>query len=180
MASYVLETDELAALVGFLNAKKLVGLDEGLFASFTEESLPGVVKKLKAHGWLSEAERPGSHHFNEDLMQALATAVAPHFAVLVRSKAEARSVVFYCAEKEVVQVLITQDRAIVSNIKDLDELAEQAALFLNHAWPGEVGLARVKGEAFDAGRRLQSETPRSAADIAAFLRTAMGELGGKV
>lgn len=179
MASYVLETDELAGLVGFLNAKKLVGLDEGLFASFTEENLPRLVEKLKQHGWLKEADRPSAHHFNDALMQTLAVAVAPHFAVLVRSKSQGRSVVFYLADKEMVQVLITEQQAIVTNIKDLDQLAEQAVLFLNHAWPGEVGIARVKGEGFDAGRRMQAATPVSATDVAAFLRGAMVELSGK-
>jgi hypothetical protein len=50
MKAYTLEIDELAALVGFLNAKKLVGLDESLFRAFSEENKPRHMARLSEHG----------------------------------------------------------------------------------------------------------------------------------
>jgi len=191
MKSYTLEIEELAALVGFLNAKKLVGLDASLFSAFSEENVPRLVAKLSSHGLLTPAERPGTWHFQEDLMQALAVAVAPQFVVLARSEAQAKSVVFYLADKEITEIVITTDRAVVVPIADLDGLATQVITFLQGAWPGEIAVARVKGEAFDAGRRatvdaqgtLHTKTPAllpdgawSAGNVAAFLRAAMADL----
>jgi hypothetical protein len=193
MRAFTLEIDELAALVGFLNAKKLVGLDEGLFRAFSEENLPRLVAKLNEHGWLRPAERPGTWHFNEDLMQALAVAVAPQVAVLARSLAQEKSVVFYLADDEITEIVVTAEEAVVVSIDGLDEMVAQVIEFLRDAWPGELVVARVKGDAFDAGRRAQvdasgtlsSKTPGllpaeknawSPETIAAFVRGAMADL----
>ncbi|HVK70309.1 MAG TPA: hypothetical protein VM694_37910 [Polyangium sp.] len=191
MKSFTLEIDELAALCGFLNAKKLVGLDEAIFRVFTEENLPRLVAKLNEHGWLTPAERPNTYHFEEDLMQALAVAVAPEVAVLARSEAQAKSIVFYLAGDEITEIVITADRAIVAQIPSMNEMAAQVMAFLQDAWPGEITVARVKGEAFDAGRRakvdaqgtLTTKTPDllpgstwSVENVTAFLRGAMAEL----
>ncbi|MDI1447788.1 hypothetical protein [Polyangium sp. 6x1] len=191
MKSFTLEIEELATLAGFLNAKKLVGLDASLFSVFSEENLPRLVAKLNEHGWLTPAERPGTYHFNEDLMQALAVAVAPEFAVLARSEAQAKSIVFYLAGDEITEIVITADRAVVARIESQDEMVAQIMAFLQGAWPGEIAVARVKGEAFDAGRRakidaqgiMSTKTPGllpgdtwSAENVSAFLRGAMAEL----
>ncbi|HZF51002.1 MAG TPA: hypothetical protein VE093_20220 [Polyangiaceae bacterium] len=193
MRAFTLEIDELAALVGFLNAKKLVGLDEGLFRAFSEENLPRLVARLNEHGWLRPAERPGTWHFNEDLMQALAVAVAPQVAVLARSLAQEKSVVFYLADDEITEIVVTAEEAVVVSIDGLDEMVAQVIEFLRDAWPGELVVARVKGDAFDAGRRAQvdasgtlsSKTPGllpaeknawSPETIAAFVRGAMADL----
>lgn len=193
MRAFTLEIDELAALVGFLNAKKLVGLDEGLFRAFSEENLPRLVAKLNEHGWIRPAERPGTWHFNEDLMQALAVAVAPQFAVLARSLAQEKSVVFYMADDEITEIVVTAEEAVVVSIDGLDEMVAQVIEFLRDAWPGELVVARVKGDGFDAGRRAQvdasgtlsSKTPGllpaeknawSPETIAAFVRGAMADL----
>jgi hypothetical protein len=193
MKAFTLEIDELAALCGFLEAKKLVGLDEGLLSAFSEENLPRLTAKLQQHGWMTPAERPGTFHFNEDLMQTLAVAVAPQFAVLSRSEAQAKSVVFYLAGKEITEIVLTADKAVVVRLGDLDEMVTQVMTFLQNAWPGEIAVARVKGEAFDAGRRatvdaqgtLHTKTPGllpgntwSPPNVAAFLRSAFAELGG--
>ncbi|MDI3284392.1 hypothetical protein [Polyangium sp. 15x6] len=191
MKAYTLEIEELAALVGFLNAKKLVGLDESLFRVFSEENIPRLVAKLNEHGWLTPAERPNTYHFEEDLMQTLAVAVAPEFAVLARSEAQSKSIVFYLAGTEITEIVITADRAVVARIESLDEMSAQVTAFLQGAWPGEIAVARVKGEAFDAGRRatidaqgtLTTKTPGllpgntwSAENVAALLRGALAEL----
>ncbi|UQA56435.1 hypothetical protein [Polyangium aurulentum] len=196
MKAYTLEIDELAALVGFLNAKKLVGLDEKLFLAFSEENLPHLVAKLHAHGWLHPAERPGTWHMNEDLMQTLATAVSPHFAVLARSKAHGKSAVFYEADHEVTQIVVTDDRAVVASLDGIDALASEVTDFLRDARPGEVGVARVnaRGDGMEAGRHavvdesglLRTKTPGllpasenawTAENVAAFVRGAMADLG---
>jgi hypothetical protein len=194
LRAYSLEIDELAALVGFLNAKKLVGLDEGLFRAFSEENLPRLVAKLNEHGWLRPAERPGTYHFKEDLMQALAVAVAPQFAVMARSLAQKKSIVFYLADDEITEVVVTDERAVVASLVGLDEMVTQVMEFLGGAWPGEIVVARVKGDELDAGRRatvdvsgaLSSKTPGllpaeknawSQESVAAFIRGAINDLG---
>src|SRR5687768_14860087 len=111
MRAFTLEIDELAAVVGFLNARKLVGLDEKLFRAFSEENIPRLRAKLAEHGWLVPAERQGTWHINEDLMQTLAVAVAPELAVLARSEAQAKSIVFYIADDEITEIIVTDDRA---------------------------------------------------------------------
>ncbi len=193
MRAFTLEIDELAALVGFLNAKKLVGLDEGLFRAFSEENIPRLVAKLNEHGWLRPAERPGTWHFNEDLMQALAVAVAPQLAVLARSLTQEKSVVFYLADDEITEIVVTAEEAVVVSIDGLDEMVAQGIEFLRDAWPGELVVARVKEDGFDAGRRAQvdasgtlsSKTPGllpaeknawSPETVAAFVRGAMADL----
>lgn len=210
MASFTLDIDEFAAMVGFLNAKKLVGMDEALFSSFTETNLPHIMAKLKAHGWMKPADRPDTWHTNEDLFQTLAIAVAPHYAILGRSKAQPKSLLFYVANKEpakgaeddskpqmldkdVVQIVVTNDQVIVTNIPDEDALAASLVKFLNGAWPAEIIVARVRDENLDAGRVArvdergkvhasipslgqQTEFPWNEATIAAFVRDAMGEL----
>ncbi len=193
MRAFTLEIDELAALVGFLNAKKLVGLDEGLFRAFSEENIPRLVAKLNEHGWLRPAERPGTWHFNEDLMQALAVAVAPQLAVLARSLTQEKSVVFYLADDEITEIVVTAEEAVVVSIDGLDEMVAQVIEFLRDAWPGELVVARVKGDGFDAGRRAQvdasgtlsSKTPGllpaeknawSPETVAAFVRGATTDL----
>jgi hypothetical protein len=195
MKAFSLEIDELAALVGFLNAKKLVGLDEALFRAFSEENLPRLVAKLTEHGWLAPAERPGTYHFNEELMQTLAVAVAPQFAVMARSLAQKKSIVFYLADDETTEIVVTEDRAVVARLGGLDELASQVIEFLRDAWPGEIVVARVKGEDLDAGRRatvdasgaLSAKTPGllpaeknawSAENVAAFVHGSMANLRG--
>lgn len=191
--AYTLEIDELAALVGFLNAKKLVGLDEGLFRSISEENLPRQMAKLQAHGWLVPAERPETWHMNEDLMQALAVAVAPQVAALARSQALRKSVVFYLADNEITEIVVTDDKAVVAKLTELDQMAAHVTELLRDAWPGELLVARVKGQGFDAGRRatvdasgtLSAKTPGllpeeknawSQENVAAFLRAAIADL----
>ena len=179
MKIYKLEIDEFAALVGFLNAKSVVGLDEALFTSFTEENLPRIRAKLEAHGWLRPADRPSTYHFNEDLMQNLAVVIAPEFAVLVLSKPKGASILFYLAAKEIVEIIVTSEAVFVAKIVDIDELSAQAILFLKDSYPAEIGLARVKGEGFDAGKRMKAASAVEAGEVAAFLRKTMAELGAK-
>lgn len=193
MASFTLETDEFAAMVGFLNAKKIVGMDERLFTSFTEENLPRIMAKLHAHGWMQPADRKNTWHTNEDLLQALAVAVAPRFAILARSKAQPKSILFYVADKDFVQIVVTSDQVVVTNIRDDNQVGACIVTFLDAAWPAEIVVARVRGEAFDAGRVAlvdehggvhttirslspDAELPWNEATIAAFVREAMGEL----
>jgi hypothetical protein len=195
MKAFTLEIDELATLVGFLNARKLVGLDEKLFVAFSEENLPHLVAKLNAHGWLVPAERPGTWHMNEELMQALAVAVSPHFAVLARSKAHGKSTVFYVADDEITEIVVTDDRTVVARLADMDELASAVVAFLRDARPGDIGVARVnaKSDAFEAGRhavvdvngllstRMPGLSPAtdsalSPENVAAFVRSAMADL----
>ncbi|TKD10413.1 hypothetical protein [Polyangium fumosum] len=191
MKAHTLDIEELAALCGFLNAKKLVGLDEAIFRVFTEENIPRLVAKLNEHGLLTPAERPGTYHFQEDLMQSLAVAVAPELAVLARSEAQAKSIVFYLAGDEITEIVLTADRAVVAQIPSVEEMVAEVMTFLQGAWPGEIAVARVKGEAFDAGRRAQvdaqgtltTKTPGllpgdtwSAENVTTFLRGAMAEL----
>lgn len=193
MKAYSLETDELAALCGFLNAKKLVGLDESLFRVFSEENIPRLVAKLNEHGWIEPAERPDTWHFNEDLMQTLAVAVAPQLALMARAELPRKSIVFYLADDETTEIIVTGERAVVVRIDGVDEMVAQVMEFLRDARPGEIAVARVKGEAFDAGRRanvdaagtLRAKTPGllpaeenafSAENVAAFVRGAIAEL----
>lgn len=191
--SFTLEIDEFAALVGFLEAKKIVGMDERLFASFTETNLPRIMAKLQAHGFMTPADRPDTWHTNEDLIEALTIAVAPHFAVLGRSKAFPKSILFYIADQDFVQIVVTTDHVIVTKIPDEKTLGACVATFLNAAFPAEIVVARIRGEVFDAGRVAivdehgtvhtsirgpgsESEMPWNEATIASFVHDAMGEL----
>ncbi len=195
MKCFMLEIDELATLVGFLNARKLVGLDEGLFRVFTEENLPNLVAKLNTHGWIHPAERPGTWHLHEELMQTLAVAVAPKFAVLARSLAHETSIVFYGVEEEITEIVVTDEKAVVARLAGLSELVSEVMTFLRDRRPGEIGVARVKGETFDAGRRATvdadgtlrtktagllpaDENAWSAENVDFFVRGAMAELTG--
>ena len=191
--SFTLEIDEFAAMVGFLNAKKLVGMDERLFASFSETNLPRIMAKLQAHGFMTPADRPDTWHTNEDLIETLTIAVAPHFAVLGRSKTIAKSILFYVADKDFVQIVVTPDHVVVTKIADENALGACLVTFLNAAFPAEIVVARIRGEAFDAGRVAvvdehgtmhtsirgpgsESELPWNEASITSFVREAMGEL----
>lgn len=193
MASFTLDIDEFAAMVGFLNAKKIVGMDERLFTSFSEENLPSIMDKLHQHGWMQPADRPNTWHTNEDLVETLAIAVAPHFAILGRSKAQPKSILFYAADKDFVQIVVTNDQIIVTNIADERVLGTCLASFLDDAFPAEIVVARVRGETFDGGRVAvvdehgsihtsirslgpDAEFPWNAATITEFVHEAMGEL----
>ena len=193
MKVFTLEIDELAALCGFLNARKLVGLDESLFRAFSEENLPFLVAKLNAHGWITPAERPGTWHLHEDLMQTLAVAVAPQVAVLARSLGQRKSIVFYLADDEITEIVVTDRQAVVARIDGLDEMVSQIMDFLRGALPGEIVVTRVKGDGFEDGRRaevdasgvLSARTPGllpgernawSPENVAAFVRGATAEL----
>ncbi|HRI63041.1 MAG TPA: hypothetical protein PK156_02355 [Polyangium sp.] len=193
MASFTLDIDEFAAMVGFLNAKKIVGMDERLFASFSEANLPSIMDKLHRHGWMEPADRPNTWHTNEDLVETLAVVVAPHFAILGRAKEEPKSILFYVADKDFVQVVVTNDQVIVTNIADERALGACLATFLDAAFPAEIVVARVRGETFDAGRVAlidergvvhtsirglgpDAEFPWNEGTIAEFVQGAMGEL----
>lgn len=193
MASFTLDIDEFAAMVGFLNAKKIVGMDDRLFASFSETNIPRIMAKLEAHGWMQRADRPNSWHTNEDLVEALAIAVAPHFAILGRSKAQPKSVLFYVADKDFVQIVVTNEQVVVTNITDENHLGSCLVKFLEGAWPSEVIVARISGDAFDAGRVAlideqgtihssirgltpDTELPWNEESLATFVHEAMGEL----
>ncbi|EYF01220.1 hypothetical protein [Chondromyces apiculatus] len=199
MKAFTLDIDELAALVGLLNARKLVGLDEALFQAFTEENLPRLMAKLQAHGWVEPAERPGTWHFDEDLMQTLAVAVAPEIAVLARTLGPSRSIVFYLADDETTGIAVTDEQALVARLDDHGEMVAQVMMFLNEKWPAEIIVARVAGQDFDAGRRAEvdasglsiapasgrapasglmpaGKTPWSTEAVTAFLRGAVDEL----
>ena len=193
MRAFSLEIDELATLVGLLHAKKLVGLDEELFRAISEENLPRVMAKLNAHGWVRPAERPETWHFNEELMQTLAVAVAPQIAVLARLEAQGKSVVCYLADDAITEIVVTNHRAVVAKIDGLEEMAAQVTELLRNAWPGEIVVARVKGDGFDAGRRakvdaagtLSAKTPGllpeeknawTEENVAAFIRGAIADL----
>lgn len=193
MASYTLDIDEFAALVGFLEAKKIVGMDEAIFASFSETNLPNIMAKLEAHGWMERADRPDSWHTNEDLFATLAIAAAPDFAILGRSRAQPKSVLFYVADDEFVQIVVTDETVVVTNIADEQVLAASLVTFLDKAFPAEIVVARVEGEVFDAGRIAKVEedgsmntslrgsqneaaSPWNEATVAAFVQGAVDEL----
>ena len=153
MKAFTLEIDDLAALCGFLHAKKLVGLSEKLFRSFPRDGMPAIKKRLHAHGWIRPAERPNTWHFNEDLMQTLAVAVAPELAVVAISRAAKKSIVFYIANNAITEIVIGKDRAVVASLPDVDALFAEVMKFLD-AFPGEIAVAHVAGNAFDAGHRV--------------------------
>jgi hypothetical protein len=209
MASFTLDIDEFAAMVGFLHAKKIVGMDERLFASFSEANLPNIMDKLQQHGWMKPADRPNTWHTNENLVETLAITVAPDFAILGRSKTQPKSILFYVADKlrvgaeeaeseqmssqDFVQVVVTNDQVIVTNIADERALGACLAAFLDAAFPAEIVVARVRGETFDAGRVAvvdergsihtsirglgpDAEFPWNEATIPEFVHEAMGEL----
>jgi len=208
MASFTLDIDEFAAMVGFLNAKKVVGMDERLFGVLSSETnLPRILNKLKEHGWMTPADRPNTWHTNEDLVETLAVAVAPHFAILGRSKSKPKSILFYVADRDFearetdneavkrdfVQIVVTTDQVVVTNIADELALGRSLVTFLEASFPAEIVVAQVRGQAFAAGRvaiidetgtmqtsvrslGADSEFPWNEASIAEFVREAMGEL----
>lgn len=193
MASFTLDIDEFAAMVGFLHAKSLVGMDKALFASFSEENLPRIMTKLRDHGWMQPADRPNTWHTNEDLFQTLTIAVAPHFAILGRSKAHSKSVLFYVADDDFVQIVVTNEQVVVTNIADEYALGACLVTFLESALPAEVVVAHVHGDTFDEGRVAvvdehgtmhtsirglgpEVESPWNEDSIAEFVRDAMAEL----
>lgn len=193
MATFTLDTDEFAAMVGFLNAKSLVGMDEALFASFTEENLPRIMNKLRDHGWMQAADRPNTWHTNEDLFQTLTIAVAPHFAILGRSKAHQKSILFYVADDDFVQIVVTNEQVVVTNIADEYTLGACLVTFFDAALPAEIVVAHVHGDTFDEGRVAvvdehgtmrssirklgpEVESPWNEDSIAEFVRDAMAEL----
>ncbi len=193
MASFTLEIDEFAAMVGFLNARKVVGMDERIFAAFNEKELPFIMAKLHKHGWMEPADRPNTWHTNEDLLQTLTIAIAPEFAVLARSKALPKSILFYVARKDFVQIVVTADQVVVTNIAGEDELGASVAKFLDAAWPAEIVVAHVDDDKFDAGRvalvddhgvitttvrgaLTEAENAWSAGAIAEFVRGSLDEL----
>lgn len=168
MASFTLDIDEFAAMVGFLNAKKVVGMDERLFGVLSSETnLPRMLNKLKEHGWMTPADRPNTWHTNEDLMETLAVAVAPHFAILGRSKSQPKSVLYYVADRDFeakndsnsedvsrdfVQIVVTSEQVVVTNIADELTLGKSLVAFLEASFPAEIVVAQVRGQAFAAGR----------------------------
>ena len=100
---------------------------------------------------------------------------------------------FYLADDAITEIVVTDDRAVVASIDGLDEMVGQVMELLDGAWPGEIAVARVKGEQLDAGRRatldasgaLSSKTPGllpaeknawSPENVAAFIRGAMADL----
>lgn len=191
--AFSLDIDELGALAGLLHAKGLIGLDASLFRALSEEDLPRLTAKLRADGWLTPADRPGTWHFNEDLMQALSVAVAPELCAMARDAARSRSIVFYMAGGAITEVVLTGERAVVATLGGVDAMAEQVVAFVGDARPSEIAVARVMGEAFDAIRRakvdasgtLTAETPGllpgdirawCAHNVAAFFRAAMADL----
>lgn len=196
MEAFSLVIDDLVTLCGLLHGKRLVGLDEAPFRVFSEENLPRLKAGLRARGWIRPADRPDTWHFNEDLMQALAVAVAPRFAVLARAPAERRSIVFYIAGADVTEVIFTGDRVVVAALSGVGELSDEAAKFLRDARPAEIVVARVNSrtDGFDAGRRAEidasgvlcrkdqggvvvEETPFSPESVEAFVRGSLEALG---
>ena len=192
MTSFTLEIDELAAVVGFLNAKKLVGMDEKLFAAFTEDNVPNLIAKLKQHGWMVPADRPDTWHIHPDLMQTMAVAVAPNFAILARSIARQKSTVFYLYKEDIVEIIVTAEHAVVVKIADMDVLVSQVMKFLDGSFPAEIGVAKVNLDRLEAGRRaavdaqgkMSTKTPGllpgpewKAENVASFVRGAMADLG---
>lgn len=209
MASFTLDIDEFATMVGFLNAKKIVGMDERLFNVLSSETnLPRMLNKLKEHGWMTPADRPNTWHTNEDLVEALAVAVAPTFAILGRSKTKPKSLLFYVADRafdaeneaqpenpprDCVQIVVTSDQVVVTNIADELALGKSLMTFLEASFPAEIVVAQVRGQSFAAGRvavidehgtmqtsvrklGIDTELPWNEASIAEFVREAMGEL----
>lgn len=208
MASFTLDIDEFAAMVGFLNAKKVVGMDERLFSVLSSETnLPRMLNKLKDHGWMTPADRPNTWHANEDLVETLAVAVAPDFAILGRSKSQPKSLLFYVAKRDFegqgvegedvkrdfVQIVVTSEQVVVTNIADELALGKALVTFLDASFPAEIVVAQVRGQAFAAGRvavideqgtmqtsvrslGVDTEFPWNQAAIAKFVREAMGEL----
>jgi hypothetical protein len=110
--------------------------------------------KLETHGLMRPGERKGTWHINEDLMQTAAVAIAPQFAVLVRSVARGSSIVFYLADREITEVVVG-DRALLAYLDDLGELCAEALKFLDKHFPAEVVVARVKGDGFDKGYKVE-------------------------
>lgn len=209
MASFTLDIDEFATMVGFLNAKKIVGMDERLFSVLSSETnLPRMLNKLKEHGWMTPADRPNTWHTNEDLVESLAVAVAPQFAILGRSKTKPKSLMFYVADRafdaenevnseapprDFVQIVVTSEQVVVTNIADELALGKALMTFLDASFPAEIVVAHVRGQAFAAGRvavidehatmqtsvrtlGVDTEFPWNEASIAEFVREAMNEL----
>jgi hypothetical protein len=154
MKMLTLEFDEFAAVIGFLNATKLVGMDEGLIQSFSEVDVNRVMAKLEKNGWLSTADSPNTWHIDEHLMQCLAVAIAPHFAVLARSKPHRKSILFYIALDEITEIVVTDKNVVVVELENVGELAKQVFEFLDRLKPCEVVVARVKADKLDSGHRV--------------------------
>ncbi|MBK7827159.1 hypothetical protein [Nannocystis sp.] len=87
-----------------------------------------------------------------DALQALTVAVAPEFAILVRSQTPARSTVSYLAGDYITEVVVTDEWVLVSAVDGLVELAARAHILVNGA-SGELVVARVAGTQLDAARR---------------------------
>ncbi len=154
MKTFTLTIDDLAALCGLLHAKSLVGLSEALFRSFPRDGMPAIKKRLHEHGWIHPAERPNTWHFNEDLMQTLAVAIAPDIAVLANSRAKQKSIVFYMAKDAITEIVVGKEHALVASLPDMNALVAEVMKFLDGSFPAEIAVARVKGEAFDKGHRV--------------------------
>jgi len=158
MKSFTLEIDEFAAMIGFLNAPNLVGMDDNLFRSFSEADVNRLMAKLEKNGWLSPADRSDTWHLAEDLMQCLAVAIAPQFAVLARSKSQQKSILFYIASDEITEIVVTDKIVVVAQLDTLDELAVEVFEFLDGLRPCEIVVARVKADKFDSGHQAWIDT----------------------
>jgi hypothetical protein len=172
MKTFTLDIDDLAALCGLLHAKKLVGLSEELFQSFPRDGMPAIKKRLHEHGWIQPAERPDTWHFQEDLMQALAVAVAPDLAILAASRSEKKSIVFYMAKHEITEIVIGQTQAFVASLPDVKALVTDTMTFLEGSLPAEIIVAHVTGDAFDAGHSLLVDERKQLSTKPANLLTA--------
>jgi len=153
MNTFTLAIDDLAALCGLLHAKSLVGLSEELFRSFPRDGMPAIKKRLHEHGWIHPAERPNTWHFNEDLMQTLAVAIAPDIAILANSLAKRKSIVFYMAKDAITEIVVGKEQAVVVSLPDVSALVAEVMRFLDGSFPAEITVARVAGESFNAGHR---------------------------
>jgi hypothetical protein len=97
------------------------------------------------------------------------------------------------ADDEITEIVVTDERAVVARIDGLDEIVAQVVELLRDAWPGEIVVALVKGDGFEAGRRakvdasgtLTTNTPGllpaeenafSPENVAAFVHNAMADL----
>jgi hypothetical protein len=154
MKSYKLEHDEFAALVRFLNAKSLIGMDDKLFPDISERDLERILQKLQRNGWLVPADRPGTWHVNEDLMESLAVTVAPEFVGMARPRDRSKSILFYLKSDQVTVVVVTDQHIVLADLDTLEEMAKQVVEFLDSVRPAELIVARVENESLASASRV--------------------------
>lgn len=140
MKTFLLDYEQLAVLLKFVNADSMPGVKVEL--PVVDEALIAKCKKsLAKAGLLKDAPQPGAVHLADGLMAAMTALAVPDQLVLIRDDSTPKTMQFSLTNQDAVAIELSRDQVLLTTFERVAQMGTKVISFLPANASGMIAVA---------------------------------------